>query len=185
MNLLNFILLRWRILKYKLLSDCQKINGKPMVFHPVLLRGKGTISFGDKVQIGVLASPCFYSHYAYIEARTPQSKITIGNQVTLNNGFSAEAMGEITIKDKVLIGVHCAILDNDGHALDPNQRESGLPSVKPVMICENVFIGDRVTILKGVTIGANSVIGSGAVVTHDIPENVIAAGNPARVIRNI
>ena len=53
------------------------------------------------------------------------------------------------------------------------------------VISENVFIGDNVTILKGVTIGVNSVIGNGSIVTKSIPDNVIAAGNPARVIRNI
>ena len=76
-------------------------------------------------------------------------------------------------------------MDNDGHNLDIDKRHNEVLKSKDVFISENVFIGDNVTILKGVTIGANSVIGNGSIVTKSIPDNVIAAGNPARVIRNI
>jgi maltose O-acetyltransferase len=149
------------------------------------LKGKGKISFGKNVQIGVIASPNFYSHYTYLEARNPESQIIIGDNVSINNAFSAEAFSKITIQKNVLIGVNCAIIDNDGHDLDPNKRATGEPKSAPIFIGENVFLGDNVTLLKGVTIGKNSVIGNGSLVTSDIPENVIAAGNPARVIRNV
>ncbi len=174
-----------RIWKYQLLSDCNNVLGKPILFHPLLLKGKGKISFGRNVQIGVIASPNFYSHYAYFEARNPHSEIIVGENVSINNAFSAVAFSKITIQSNVLIGVNCAIIDNDGHNLEIDKRNDDELKSEPVFIGENVFLGDDVTILKGVTIGRNSVIGNGSIVTKSIPENVIAAGNPARVIRNL
>jgi maltose O-acetyltransferase len=185
MNLKHFFFIKLRIVKYKWLSDCHKVVGQARLFHPLLVKGKGTVIFGKNVQVGVIASPNFYSHYAYVEARTENSQIIFGDNVTLNNGFSAEAMNKITIKSNVLIGVNCSIMDHDGHNLAIDQRIDGKPNSAQVLIEENVFIGDNVTLLKGVTVGKNSIIGNGAVVTKSIPANVIAAGNPAQVIREI
>lgn len=175
----------FRIWKYQLLSDCGHVSGKPNLFHPLLLKGKGKISFGKNVQLGVLASPSFYSHYAYLEARNLDSEISIGDNVSINNAFSAVAFSKITIQNNVLIGVNCAIIDNDGHNLEADKRESDDVKSQTVTIEENVFLGDNVTILKGVTIGKNSIIGNGAIVTKSIPQNTIAAGNPAIVIRKL
>jgi maltose O-acetyltransferase len=172
-----------RILKYQLLSDCLSIVGKPKIVHPLLLKGKGKIKFGENVQIGVVASPNFYSHYSYLEARTAASEIYIGDNVSINNAFSAVAFSKITIQSNVLIGVNCSIIDNDGHNLDATKRHSDDVKSQAVTIEENVFLGDNVTVLKGVTIGKNSVIGNGSIVIKSIPENTIAAGNPAAVIR--
>ena len=177
----NLFFVRFRIWKYNLLSDCANVIGKPKLFHPLLLKGKGKISFGSGVQVGVIAAPMFYSHYAYLEARNQESEISIGNNVTINNSFSAEAFSKITIQDNVLFGINCSIIDNDGHDLDVEKRTTEEPKSVPVLIENNVFIGDNVVILKGVTIGENSVIGNGSVVTSTIPKNVIAAGNPAKV----
>ena len=174
-----------RLWKYKFLSDCNQVFGKAKLFHPLLLKGRGRISFGQHVQIGVTASPHFYSHYAYLEARNLDSEICIGDYVSINNAFSAVAFSKITIQNNVLIGVNCSIMDNDGHNLDIDKRHNEVLKSEDVFISENVFIGDNVTILKGVTIGVNSVIGNGSIVTKSIPDNVIAAGNPARVKRSI
>ena len=95
------------------------------------------------------------------------------------------AFSKIIIHDNVLIGINCSIIDNDGHSLLIAERNNGMPIIANVIVEKNVFLGDNVTILKGVTIGENSVIGNGSIVTKNIPENVIAAGNPARVIREI
>lgn len=181
----NIFFVFFRIWKYKFLSDCNNVSGKPNMFHPILLKGKGKISFDKNVQIGVVASPNFYSHYAYLEVRNSDSEITIGNNVSINNAFSAVAFSKITIQRNVLIGINCSIIDNDGHELEVDRRNDFEPKPAVVLIEENVFIGDNVTILKGVTIGENSVIGHSSVVTKNIPKNVIAAGNPARVLRNL
>ena len=176
---------KFRIWKYKLLSTNSNVFGKPILFQPVQLTGKGKITFGNNVQIGVVNSPKYYSHYAYIEARTEESEITFGNNISINNSFSAEANCKITIGNDVLIGVNCSLIDNDGHNLEIDKRMVGIPNSKKILIGNNVFIGDNVTILKGVSIGENSVIGNGSIVTQSFPENVIIAGNPAKIIRQL
>ena len=173
-----------RIMKYKLLSDCKIVSGNPIKYHPLLLKGEGKISFGENVQIGVISSPNFYSHYNYLEARGSESEITIGSNVAINNGFSIVAYDKVTIGNKVLIGVNCSIMDNDGHELDFDKRDES-PIGHSVVIENNVFIGSNVTILKGVTVGENAVVGNGAVVSRSVPKNAIVAGNPARIIRRL
>jgi maltose O-acetyltransferase len=84
-----------------------------------------------------------------------------------------------------LFGAHVEIFDSNFHDLDPRRRHGGTPRMAPVEIGENVFVGMGVKVLKGVTIGADSVIGAGAVVASSIPSGVVAAGNPARVIRDL
>jgi len=184
-QLKQFTFVKLHILKYKTLSTCKQVSGHPKLYHPLLLNGKGKILFGKNVQIGVVNSPNYYSHYSYFEARSSKSEIIIGNNVSINNNCSIEALTKITIKEDVLIGINCAILDNDGHHLDADKRNSGIPNSEAIIIEKNVFIGDNVTILKGVTIGENSVIGNGSVVTKSFPSNMIIAGNPAQIIKEI
>lgn len=181
----QFFFVKLRVWKYKLLSNCVNVSGHPNRFHPLLLRGKGKIVFGANVQIGVINSPNFYSHYTYLEARNSNSEIVIGNDVSINNSFSAIAFSKIEIGNNVLVGVNCSIIDTDGHDLNPDFRTTGMPKISSVCIEDNVFLGSNVTVLKGVTIGKNSVIANGAVVTQSIPENSIAAGNPAKVIQTL
>ena len=104
----------------------------------------------------------------------------------INNGafFKSEGPG-IRIADDALLGSRVVIYDSDFHELDPRRRRTGRPAMAAVELSENVFIGDRVIILKGATIGANSIIGAGSVVSGPIPAGVIAAGNPARVLREL
>ena len=99
------------------------------------------------------------------------------------------AITNITIKDNVKIGGGTCIYTSDFHSLDPIIRR-GTDDIlnrnnAPVVIEEDVFIGARCIILKGVTIGRNSIIGAGSVVTHSIPPNQIWGGNPAVFIRNL
>lgn len=181
----HFCFVYLRMKKYEILSDCKNVTGNPIKFHPLLLKGKGKISFGKNVQIGVLSSPFFYSHYTYFEARESFSEISIGDNVAINNAFSIECNAKVIIENDVLIGSFCTIMDNDGHDLAIEKRKDGNPKMASIHIQQNVFLGSNVTILKGVTIGKNSIIGNGSVVTKSIPDNVIAAGNPAKIIRNL
>ncbi len=91
---------------------------------------------------------------------------------------------EIRIGDNCFIapGVH---IYTATHPLDPNERSSGVEYGKPVKIGNNVWIGGRAVINPGVTIGDNVVIASGAVVTKDVPDNVVVGGNPAKIIKPI
>ncbi len=107
------------------------------------------------------------------------SSLTIGN----NCGFSGTVVGcflNIKIGNNVRCGANTLITDSDWHLDD-----SRLGNLQAITIEDNVFLGVNVIVLKGVTIGENSVVGAGSVVTSDIPPNVIAAGNPCRVIRSL
>lgn len=110
--------------------------------------------------------------------------ISIGEHFYANVDFFTIDSAEITIGDHVLIGPRCCIFTAN-HAIDPEERAASAMYAKPVAIGDRVWLGGNVTILPGVTIGENSIIGAGSVVPKDIPANVIAAGNPCRVIREI
>ena len=108
----------------------------------------------------------------------------LGNNVYINHNCVFLDAGGITIGDRVMIGPNVGIYTPE-HAFDPLLRAQGYEHSEPVTICDNVWIGGSVVILGGVTIGENTIIGAGSVVTHDIPANVIAVGNPCRVLREL
>jgi acetyltransferase-like isoleucine patch superfamily enzyme len=176
-----------RVVFYKFLSDRKiVIIGKPLFKQPVLFQGKGTIKFGSNVELGFSPSPNYYNAYIHLEARHATSYIELGDNVLVNNNLKVIAeKSSIFIGNNCLIGINVEIIDSDFHSISPELRRSGSHSCKPVRIQENVFIGNNVIIMKGVFVGQNSIIANGSVVTKSIPENVIAAGNPAKVIRNI
>jgi acetyltransferase-like isoleucine patch superfamily enzyme len=177
---------RPRILKYRVLSNCRRVSGTATVLQPVLFLGEGEIVIGHDVELGWPASAHFFSGYCHIEASRPESSIALGDGVQLNNNAFIKSEGPgIDVGAHALIGSCVEIFDSDFHDLHPARRRGGRPRMGRVELGENVFIGDGVRILKGVRIGANSVVGAGSVVTASLPEGVIAAGNPARVIRAI
>jgi galactoside O-acetyltransferase len=174
-----------RILKFKILSTCDNVCGKPVLYHPLLFAGYGKISIGENMQNGVISSQHYYTHYNLFEARTPESEIVIGKNVAISNNVSIIALKKISVGDNVIIGHSCSIIDADGHKKDPQQRNSSEINANPVIIKNNVLLYANVTVTKGVTIGENSIIGTGSIVTKDIPANVVAAGNPCLVIHNL
>lgn len=109
------------------------------------------------------------------------AEIIFGNNSGAS-GVKILAKSKIKIGNNVLIGAGCTIMDNDSHHSDPVKREHGIIPSRPINIEDNVFIGLQCVILKGVTIGKNSVIGAHSVVFNDIPENSIAIGNPCKVV---
>ena len=110
--------------------------------------------------------------------------IRIGENFYANVGCTILDVAPVTIGDNVMLAPNVNIY-TAGHPLDAEIRNSGLEYAYPVNIGNNVWIGGNVTIVPGVTIGANTVIGAGSVVTKDIPANVVAVGNPCRVVRKI
>lgn len=125
---------------------------------------------------GVEIRPPFKVDYGY--------NIHIGKGTFINFGLTALDPVEIRI------GEHCQIATNvqlltPTHPIEPTPRRDGLEAAKPITIGNNVWLGGGVIVCPGVSIGDNSVIGAGSVVTKDIPANVVAVGNPARVIRSI
>tara|TARA_B110001450_G_scaffold253344_1_gene276629 strand:- start:1812 stop:2375 length:564 start_codon:yes stop_codon:yes gene_type:complete len=184
-NIVVRILLKCRKIKYDLYSTNNPVNGKQIPHQPVVLRGKGEISFGYQVNFGVINSPFFYNTYAYLEARNQNSILKFGNNIHINNGFSAVSEKSITIKDNVLIGYNCSIIDSSFHNIEINKRNETDSNPQKVIIEKNVFIGNNVTILKGVTIGENSVIANGSIVTKSFTKGVVIAGIPAVIIKKI
>lgn len=110
--------------------------------------------------------------------------VHFGNGVYANFNLTLVDDGDIYIDDKVMFGPNVTIATAN-HPIDPGLREKAMQYNKPVHICENVWIGAGTVIVPGVTIGKNSVIGAGSIVTKDIPENVVAVGSPCRVLREI
>ncbi len=175
---------RPRILKYRALSSCRRVSGSPIAVQPVLMLGPGAIVLGKDVELGWQRSNSFYTGYCHLEASTPDAAIEIGDGAQINNNAFIKSEGPgIRIGAEALLGSEVTIYDSDFHDLRPGRRRGGSPRMAAVELAEDVFVGDRVLILKGVTIGAHSVIGAGSVVTCSIPAGVVAAGNPARVIR--
>ena len=108
----------------------------------------------------------------------------IGADTFINHGAYLMDCGGITIGRHCFIGPNCGMYTAN-HPISPRERNQGLENAKPIVIGDNCWLGGDVTILPGVTIGENTVIGAGSVVTKDIPANVVAVGNPCRVLRSI
>jgi len=172
---------RIRIAQFRFLSDCERVEGKPIIRQPVQFIGQGTIRFNGTVNLGFFPSPYFLSGYIYMEARSPSSIIQIEDGVWMNNSVCLVSDGPgIFIGKKSMLGTHCELIDSDFHDLHPDRRSSGAAKTGKVEIGENVLIGSNVKILKGVKIGNNSIIANWAVVTRSFPEDVVIFGNPAR-----
>jgi acetyltransferase-like isoleucine patch superfamily enzyme len=107
----------------------------------------------------------------------------IGRNVFINQNCTFYDLGGIDIADEVMIGPNVSIITS-GHPLEPSQRRS-VTTGKPIVIERNVWIATGATIIGGVTIGENSVVAAGSVVTKDVPANTLAGGNPAGVIRGV
>lgn len=156
-------------------------EGPPKFYGKIYIKLKA----GSKVVVG---KHCIFrshptSNYiglnrrCYISTYTNEATINIGN----NCGFSGTVIGafmSVILKDNVRCGANTLITDSDWHL---NDKRSVAP--EPILINDNVWLGEGVKVLKGVTIGENTIIGAGSIVTSDIPANVIAAGNPCRVIK--
>ena len=106
----------------------------------------------------------------------------IGKNVFINFDCTFLDLGGITIEDNVLIAPKVSLL-SEGHPVSPGNRQSLVPG--PIHIKRNAWIGANATILPGVTIGENAIVASGAVVSKDVPDNTIAGGIPAKIIKSI
>lgn len=157
------------------------------IFGRVLIHGrKGGVRIGNNCRI---ASNENYNPTAGGNATHlivgPNGMLTIGNNVGMTN-VQISAYNDIQIEDNVLLGACCKIMDTDFHPINYEDRIVGNPAITvPIRISEGAFIGACSIILKGVTVGKHSVVGAGSVVTKDIPDNEVWAGNPAKFIKFI
>ncbi len=175
-SIFNFALLRLTNSNY---------SSFPIIVGKLVRRGKGKLIIGNHVKInsetyinpvGLGSKTMFYVG--------PEGQIKIGNHVGISSSlfFANES---IVIEDYAMIGGGCQILDNDFHSLYSKDRPTQGLNVKsaPIKIEEHAFIGASSIIIKGITIGARSIVAAGSVVTKSIPPNEIWGGNPATFIK--
>jgi acetyltransferase-like isoleucine patch superfamily enzyme len=130
---------------------------------------------GKKVDESFVLIPPFYT--------AGGDEIRVGHNVFVNQNCTFYDLGGLEIADDVMIGPNVSII-TAGHPLEPSQRRSATVG-KPIVIERNVWIAAGATIIGGVTVGENSVVAAGSVVTRNVPRNTLVGGNPARVIRSI
>ena len=154
----------------------------PMVLKPWNVRLSGQhIRAGHNLHIisdrdrQVSFSTWSFSHH--------EGHITLGDNVLICPGCRFDSASKISIGDNCMFAAGAYITDADWHDIYDRTEVVGI--TRPVILEQNVWIGDGAKVCKGVTIGENSVIGAGSVVASDIPANVVAAGNPARVIKTL
>ncbi len=116
-------------------------------------------------------------------SKQQQGRIEIGDYCLISPGTHITAAEEIVIGDNCMFAANCYISDSDWHGL--YNRTRPFRCTRPIKLGDNVWLGHGVKVGKGVTIGENSVVGAGSVVTRDVPANVVAAGNPVRVVKEI
>jgi len=168
-NVVQVLRARWQL---------RRCNVRPMT---VRLRGRvrvenhGRIDLGERVRIDGGTVP--------VELATwPGGRLTVGEGTFLNYGVSLAAHESVTVGRDCLIGNYVTVMDSDFHDL----RDRTLPGKSaPISIGDEVWLGTRVIVLKGVSIGRGSVVGAGSVVTTDIPAGSLAFGVPARVVRSL
>ena len=160
---------RWYLRGAEHVGSRVRLRGRPAVF------ARGRLIVHERVQLvsTIATLELVVEHGATLE---------IGARSLVNFGTSIVATNSVTIGPRCLIGTHCMIMDTPFHNVDPNRRLDP-PATEPIQIGENVWIGARVIVMPGVTIGDDCAIGAGSVVTHDVPPRSLAAGVPAKVIR--
>jgi acetyltransferase-like isoleucine patch superfamily enzyme len=130
---------------------------------------------GRQVDDSFLLIPPFYA--------TGGADTRIGRNVFVNQNCTFYDLGGLDIADDVMIGPNVSLITS-GHPVEPSRRRD-FTIAKPIVIERNVWIAAGATIIGGVTVGENSVVAAGAVVTKNVPPNTLVGGNPARVIRSI
>ena len=138
--------------------------------HGLLLELLGELGEGSEIK------PPLRCDYGY--------RIRVGARTFVNYGLVALDVASIAIGDDVQIGPNVQLL-TPTHPIDPDTRRAKWEAAEPIAIEGNVWLGGGVIVLPGVTIGENTVVGAGSIVTKDLPKNVVAAGNPARVVRSL
>lgn len=155
----------------ELIRDYNDLRPKDVEARDALLRR----ILGD-VKGDILIEQPFYCDYGF--------NISVGKNFFANFNMVVLDEARVVFGDNVFIGPNCGFY-TAGHPIDPIERNKGLEFARPIIVGNNVWIGANVTVVPGVTIGDNCVIGAGSVVTKDIPDNTVAVGNPCKVIKSI
>jgi acetyltransferase-like isoleucine patch superfamily enzyme len=152
---------------------------------PLMERGAQIHKHRGRITAGRFVTFCGNSQIAVVGSDNAAAWLDIGEFTSIGPGTVINVAEGLRIGKRCLIAWNCDIMDTDFHTIIFSESEPARPISAPVYIGDDVWIGARCIILKGVNIGENSVIGAGSVVISDIPPHSLAAGNPARVIRTI
>lgn len=156
---------------------------------------RGSIDKRSKDSVIKIGDDCLIEGLLVTE--TNGSSLNIGNNTYIGGGTVLDCVISICVGDDVLISYGCILADSDNHSIQYSIRKKDLADWRqgkhdwtttkssPINVCNGVWIGTRVLVLKGVTIGEGAVVGAGSVVTKDVPAWTIVAGNPAHIIREI
>lgn len=159
------------------LKKANKIGPEIELSGPILIDNLGTIEIGNHVGL----NSKWYKPI-FLNVTEPGAKLIIEENAQINYGTEISLSNEVVIGAYSIISIDCLIYDTDWHEITSFQTKSeGIPT----RIGRGAWLGARVMVLKGVTIGENSVIAANSLVNKDIPDNVLAGGIPARVIRTI
>jgi len=172
---------RWYVRRF-VVPQFDSLGTEPEIAHP-----RSLVIFGSKMHLGrhaqIICASDNCVRLTTWPSKQKQGEIHIGDYALISPGVRISAAHSIRIGDNCMLAANVYISDSDWHGL--YNRIRPFRCTKAVVIEDNVWLGERVIVNKGVTIGENSVIGAGAVVTKDIPPNSVAAGNPARVIKTL
>jgi acetyltransferase-like isoleucine patch superfamily enzyme len=162
---------KWSLRQADQVGARVRVRGRPAVSN------HGRMVIGERVQL--------VSTIATLELVADEGGLLeIGERSLVNFGCSLVATELVRIGPRCQIGPYTMMLDNDFHRVEPERRLERPPSA-PIIIGENVWVGARVIVMAGVTVGDDSCIGAGSVVTGDVPPRTLVAGVPARVIREL
>lgn len=171
----------WYITRF-VVPQFDSLGSIPEIAHP-----RSLVIFGRNIHVGKYAQIICASdncvRFTSWPGKQGSAEIVIGDYCLIAPGVRISAAKSIRIGNNCMLAANVIISDSDWHGI--YNRIRPFRCTKPVVIENNVWLGERVIITKGVTIGENAVIGAGAIVTKDIPANSVAAGNPARIIKTI
>jgi acetyltransferase-like isoleucine patch superfamily enzyme len=169
-------------IRHKLAPQLNNLGKHPFIVKPWYIEiFGGPVSIGSNITL--LGCSDKKTRLTVWSDKNDIDGIIIGDHVLISPGVRISAANSIKIADSCMLASHVYITDSDWHGI--YDRSMPPNETNQVILKKNVWIGDSAIVCKGVTIGENSIIGAGAVVTCNIPPNVIAAGNPAKIIKQL
>lgn len=168
-------------------NECKHVGRNLSIAYPAQTHCLGNVSIGDNFHAGERLKLRTFSKWG---GDVLNPNITIGNNVNIESDCHISAINSVIIEDGVLMASFVFISDHSHGALTPDEL-SLCPIARPLIskgairICRNAWLGEKVSVMPGVTIGESAIIGANSVVTHDIPPFSVACGAPAKVIRTI